>query len=35
MFHLPPLASLAARRNLQIMELTHVGDDLRLLARLQ
>jgi diaminohydroxyphosphoribosylaminopyrimidine deaminase/5-amino-6-(5-phosphoribosylamino)uracil reductase len=34
MFHLPPLESLADRRGLKITEVTRVGDDLRLLARL-
>jgi diaminohydroxyphosphoribosylaminopyrimidine deaminase/5-amino-6-(5-phosphoribosylamino)uracil reductase len=34
MFHLPPLANLAGRRNVKIMGITHVGDDVRILARL-
>lgn len=34
MFHLPPLKSLAERRNVKITEVTQVGADLRILARL-
>jgi diaminohydroxyphosphoribosylaminopyrimidine deaminase / 5-amino-6-(5-phosphoribosylamino)uracil reductase len=33
MFHLPPLDKLAGRRKLKIMDVTRVGDDLRILAR--
>lgn len=33
MFHLPPLDKLAGRRKLEIMDVTRVGDDLRILAR--
>jgi diaminohydroxyphosphoribosylaminopyrimidine deaminase/5-amino-6-(5-phosphoribosylamino)uracil reductase len=35
MFHLPPLASLAGRRNVRITDITRVGDDIRILARLE
>ena len=34
MFHLPPLASLADRRNVRITDIQRIGDDLRVLARL-
>lgn len=34
MFHLPPLASLNDRRNVRITDITRVGDDVRILARL-
>ncbi|MBX3665879.1 MAG: bifunctional diaminohydroxyphosphoribosylaminopyrimidine deaminase/5-amino-6-(5-phosphoribosylamino)uracil reductase RibD [Burkholderiales bacterium] len=33
MFHLPPLENLGGRRQLKIMDVTRVGDDLRILAR--
>jgi diaminohydroxyphosphoribosylaminopyrimidine deaminase / 5-amino-6-(5-phosphoribosylamino)uracil reductase len=35
MFHLPPLASLADRRNVRITDIQRIGDDLRVLARLR
>jgi len=34
MFHLPPLKTLAQRRAVQITDVSRVGDDLRLLARI-
>jgi len=34
MFHLPPLKTLAQRRSVQITDVSRVGDDLRLLARI-
>lgn len=34
MFHLPPLESLAGRRNVRITDISRVGDDIRILARL-
>lgn len=34
MFHLPPLDSLAGRRNLRITDIRQFGDDVRLLARI-
>ncbi len=33
MFHLPPLANLAGRRQVKITEIQRIGDDVRLLAR--
>jgi hypothetical protein len=35
MFHLPPLQNLAQRRNVKITEVTRVGEDIRLLARME
>ena len=35
MFHLPPLQALAARRNVKITEVTRIGDDVRMLARME
>ncbi len=34
MFHLPPLESLAGRRNVRITDITRVGEDIRIMARL-
>jgi len=34
MFHLPPLAKLQDRRNVRITDITRIGDDIRILARL-
>ena len=34
MFHLPPLDDLTGRRNVRITDITRVGDDIRILARL-
>ena len=34
MFHLPPLAGLRDRRNVRITDISRIGDDVRMLARL-
>ena len=34
MFHLPPLANLAGRRHVKITDIRQIGDDVRLLARI-
>ena len=34
MFHLPPLANLAGRHNVKITDIRQIGDDVRLLARI-
>lgn len=35
MFHLPPLQSLAQRRNVKITDIARIGDDVRVLARVE